>query len=72
MEELHEQISMNAESLSALSRRLETVTASTPEQPQEETKDVCHCSLEMDLHRATVRLREQQNLLSYLHRNIQL
>jgi hypothetical protein len=72
LEELHEQISMNAESLSALSRRLEVVTASAAEQPPEENKDLAHCSLEIDLHRAIVRLREQQHLLSYLHRNIQL
>ncbi len=72
LEELHTQISTNGEVLENLSRRLEFVTASTPELPDEEVKDMCNCTLEAELNRANVRLREQQQRISYLLRNIQL
>ncbi len=72
LEELHNQISTNGEVLENLSRRLEYITASVPELPDEEVKDMCNCTLEVELNRATVRLREQQQRMSYLLRNIQL
>jgi hypothetical protein len=72
LEELHSQISTNGEVLENLSRRLEFITASVPELPDEEVKDMCNCTLEAELNRATVRLREQQQRMSYLLRNIQL
>jgi len=72
LEELHTQIITNGEVLESLSRRLEYITASLPPLPDEEAKDMCNCTLEVELNRATVHLREQQQRMSYLLRNIQL
>jgi hypothetical protein len=72
MEELHTQISSNGEVLEILNRKLECITASVPEMPEDEAKDMCNCTLEIELNRATVRLRDQNQRLNYLIRNIQL
>jgi len=72
VEELHSQISANGEVLDYLSRRLEYITASAPELTEDENKMTSNCALEIELARASARLREQNQRLNYLLRNIQL
>jgi hypothetical protein len=74
MNELHEQILMNEEVLGALRMKLETVTADGVRTEADESKDkeICSCTMDVDLYRAIVRLRDQHQTLTHLLNFIQL